>query len=198
MRELLAVALAFGLMLILLRKNVNFGVTMLITSATLCVVAGIAPLTVFNVIKTTFTSEKNITTLLVVFTVSILGGLCGRYGILTKVVDSQQDIIPNTKVVIMLIPAIIGLLVMPGGAILSAPFVDSVGDQIGISQPRKAAINLVFRHVAMMCMPFSTSVLLAISMNPEIGLYELIGLNLFFMILNFICGYYCFLRPVKC
>lgn len=62
MRELLAVALAFGLMLILLRKNVNFGVTMLITSATLCVVAGIAPLTVFNVIKTTFTSEKNITT----------------------------------------------------------------------------------------------------------------------------------------
>ena len=198
MRELLAVALAFGLMLILLRKNVNFGVTMLITSATLCVVAGIAPLTVFNVIKTTFTSEKNITTLLVVFTVSILGGLCGRYGILTKVVDSMQDIIPNTKVVIMLIPAIIGLLVMPGGAILSAPFVDSVGDQIGISQPRKAAINLVFRHVAMMCMPFSTSVLLAISMNPEIGLYELIGLNLFFMILNFICGYYCFLRPVKC
>ena len=115
MRELLAVALAFGLMLILLRKNVNFGVTMLITSATLCVVAGIAPLTVFNVIKTTFTSEKNITTLLVVFTVSILGGLCGRYGILTKVVDSMQDIIPNTKVVIMLIPAIIGLLVMPGG-----------------------------------------------------------------------------------
>ena len=78
MRELLAVALAFGLMLILLRKNVNFGVTMLITSATLCVVAGIAPLTVFNVIKTTFTSEKNIPTLLVVFTVSILGGLCGQ------------------------------------------------------------------------------------------------------------------------
>lgn len=198
MRELLAVAVAFTLMMILLRKNVNFGVTMIATSAVLCLVAGIAPQTVFTVVKDTFVNEKNITTLLVVFTVSLLGGLCGKYGILTKVVDAMQDIIPNPKIVLMLIPAIIGLLVMPGGAILSAPFVDSVGDQIGISQPRKAAINLVFRHVSMMCMPFSTTVLLAISMNPEIGLYELIGISSLFVLLNLACGYYALLRPVKC
>ena len=196
MRELLAVALAFGLMLILLRKNVRFWRDHADHLSDVVRGGGHRPSTVFNVIKTTFTSEKEYHHPFRLCSPSASWGLCGRYGIPTKVVDSMQDIIPNTKVVIMLIPAIIGLLVMPGGAILSAPFVDSVGDQIGISQPRKAAINLVFRHVAMMCMPFSTSVLLAIPMNPEIGLYELIGLNLFFMILNFICGYYCFLA--KC
>ena len=56
-----------------------------------------------------------------------------------------------------------------------------------------SALNL-FNH---RCTATSTGEM-CIRDSPEIGLYELIGLNLFFMILNFICGYYCFLRPVKC
>ena len=36
---------------------------------------------------------------------------------------------------------------------MSAPVVDSVGDKLGLDKVRKAAINVVFRHIAF-CFPF--------------------------------------------
>ncbi|MBZ2174998.1 DUF401 family protein [Schnuerera sp. xch1] len=49
----------------------------------------------------------------------------------------------------MIIPAMIGVLIISGGALLSAPFIYNLGEEMELSPPRRAAINLVFRHIAM-------------------------------------------------
>jgi len=50
-------------------------------------------------------------------------------------------------VLLAIIPALIGLLPMPGGAMMSAPMVDEVGTQMDLPAHRKTFLNYWFRHI---------------------------------------------------
>ena len=97
----------------------------------------------------------------------------------------------------MIIPAMIGILIIPGGALLSAPFVNNIGEEMKIRPSRRAAINLVFRHLAMFLLPYSTSLLVVSATLPELNIFKLILFNLFFVIAIIILGYFFFFEGCK-
>jgi hypothetical protein len=171
-------------MLYMLHKKVNFSLAMIVTSAMICLIAGLGPGGFVGALVSTFTSYKTFETGMTVFMISVLGGICKKYGILEHIVESLGKLIRNPKAVLMLIPAVVGLLAVPGGAIMSVPFVDELGDRVQLPGQRKAVINLVFRHVGSMLMPYSTNILLVGTIFPQINIYHLILLNCGFFAIN--------------
>lgn len=197
MYQLAMVGVAFVCLFIMLKKKVNFGAAMAITAVILTLLAGLGLKGLMEVIYQTLTSPKSFDTCAAVFTIGILGGLCGRYGLLDRIVDGLGDLISSKKVIAMIIPALMGMMPVPGGAVMSVPFIDKLGEDIELSQPRKSAINLVFRHVSMLVLPYSTSLLMISSILPQVGLYDIIPLNAAFIVVLLLAGYYCFIKDVK-
>jgi hypothetical protein len=62
-------------------------------------------------------------------------------------VRSLLELFSDARVVLAIIPALIGLLPMPGGAMFSAPLVDEVGENAGLTNNQKAYVNYWFRHL---------------------------------------------------
>lgn len=194
--QLVMLVVSFAIMSLMLKKRVNFGIAMTTTAILLALLSGLGIGGLWEILLTTATSQKTLDTCGAVFTIGILGGLLGRYGILDKVVDNLGDLISSRKVIAMIIPALMGMMPVPGGAIMSVPFIDTLGEDIELSQPRKSAVNLVFRHMSMMVMPYSTALLMVASIMPNVGIYDLIPYNFIFMLLIFIAGYFCFIKDV--
>ena len=52
--------------------------------------------------------------------------------------DSLTKVVKNIRIIIMFIPALIGFLVVPGGAIIS-PFIDKIGDDYSIPKTNEVS-----------------------------------------------------------
>ncbi len=195
--QVIMLILSFIIMAIMLRRKMNFGVTMIITATILALSAGQNLSEYLNTLLTTITAENTIETCGAVFTIGILGGLLSRFGILNRIVADFGNLISSRKIIAMIIPAIIGLLPVPGGAVMSVPFVDTLGNDLEMSAQRKSAINLVFRHVGIMIMPFSSTLLMVGAILPSVGVYGLIPYNLVFMICLFAAGYFVYISDLK-
>ena len=197
MYQLITLVLTFMLIPILIRFKVKLGYAILTTAIVLGVVSGIGMSSFFDAVTGVFKSPSSQNTILVVTMVSILGGVMKHYGILEVIVDTMQKVIGSKRNIITIIPAMVGFLTIPGGAILSAPFVNRIGEEIDLSPPRRAAINLVFRHLAMFLLPFSTSIIIVPTILPDFSIPFLILLNSVFVAGIVITGYIMFLRDIR-
>jgi len=65
---------------------------------------------------------------------------------LDGMVHALEGLVPDTRVVMAVVPAFIGLLPMVGGAMFSAPMVNRIGDELEASASRKTFVNYWFRH----------------------------------------------------
>jgi hypothetical protein len=196
MYQLIVSCLSFLTIPILIKKKIKLSYTILIASLILGILSGIGFTSFMNAVANAFIKPSNQRTVMVVAMVSVLGGVMKHYGVLEGIVDSMQKVVGSKKNIIMLIPSLIGMLIIPGGALLSAPFVNRIGEEINMPSPRRAAINLVFRHLSMLLLPFSTSILIISAVLPDISIPFVISLNFIFVICMIILGYVLFLRDV--
>ncbi len=197
MYQLIIAILTFMIIPILIKFKVKLGYAILTTAIVLGIVSGIGMDSFFDAVTGVFKSRSSQNTILVVTMVSILGGVMKHYGILEVIVDTMQKVIGSKRNIITIIPAMVGFLTIPGGAILSAPFVNRIGEEIELSPPRRAAINLVFRHLAMFLLPFSTSIIIVPTILPDFSIPFLILLNSVFVAGIVITGYLMFLKDIK-
>lgn len=197
MGQLISIFIAFLFIPILIRLKFKLSYTLLISAGILGLLSGIGLEKLGYVVLSVFSDFSSRTTILTVMMVSILGGLMKHYMILDKVVETILLVIRNKKNALIIIPAMIGILVIPGGALLSAPFINDIGKEMDIPDSRRAAINLVFRHIAMFLLPYSTSLLLVAATLPNLNIFKLILFNLFFVIAIVIAGYFIFLKDIK-
>ncbi len=133
-------------------------------------------------------------TLLLAFAVGlipIVGGLLKETG--------QMDILVRNlrigkKAILTVSPALLGMLPMPGGALLSAPMVEKAGE--AVSKENKCGLNVWFRHVIFLIYPL-TPALIVSSRIAGLDYYGvLLYLTPFFLLALFL-GYFFFLRNVK-
>jgi integral membrane protein (TIGR00529 family) len=109
----------------------------------------------------------------------------------------MDDLVNNLRIgkkgVMALAPAMMGLLPMPGGALLSAPIIEKGG--VGVRDDLKVAINDWFRHLFVLIYPLS-SALIASAKIANLNVYNaaLYLLPTFFFAL--ILGYIFLLRKV--
>ena len=68
-------------------------------------------------------------------------------GRMDEILEGFRHILKDIRVVIALLPALIGLLPIVGGALVSAPMVVAGSDELRLSAERRTFINYWFRHV---------------------------------------------------
>jgi len=75
--------------------------------------------------------------------------------------------------IVTTVPAVLGLLPVAGGALMSAPIVDRVGDLLGLDRARKLFVNVWYRHVIFLAYPLSTSLIIA-SLLSNVSIWSLV------------------------
>jgi uncharacterized protein len=116
-------------------------------------------------------------------------------GRMKRTIKALSDWFKSKKMLIAGLPALIGLLPMPGGAIFSAPLVASVDSQNNLKPQLKAAINYWFRHLWEYWWPLYPGVLLSIKYaGIPAGLFYLVQMP--FSVAAITGGYFFILNHV--
>jgi len=152
--------ICFALIVILIRLKVPVGVTLLITAGLLSFLEFgisrefIAP---FQRTLVDLRTWHLIATIILVITLS---EVLSRAGFLERMVNALNSYI-SPRAVAKIAPALIGLLPMPGGAMVSAPIIEELARGSSISAETKTTANYWWRHIWEPVWPLYQSVILA-------------------------------------
>jgi integral membrane protein (TIGR00529 family) len=104
--------------------------------------------------------------------------------------------VKNVKFNLVLFPALIGLLPMPGGAIFSAPMVDELGREHELDPETKSLLNYWFRHIWEYTWPLYPGVLLAASL-ASVNVWAFISRSFPLTLVSMAVGYVFLLRNIS-
>lgn len=133
--------------------------------------------------------------LLLVALVTILAHLLDQLGYLKRLLSSLEKLLHNLSLTIAVIPSLIGALILPGGAILSAPIIKPIGEKLGMGGGEMATINIFYRHLWYFSFPYMPSLIVASSL-AGIDLKKMVLMQLP-IVLTLLLGGYLFLLPKK-
>lgn len=167
------------IMMLIARKNLWLG---LIVGALMLGLTNISISEVFNVIFSTLTDLSILLLAISVGLIPLLGAILEESGLIKKLINSIR--MPS-KIFVSLAPAIMGMLTMPGGALLSAPVIDKSGKNI--KKSTYAAINVWYRHILVMIYPLAA--LLPTTKMAGLDLYTQVLYLLPAFVLLIILGY---------
>lgn len=145
-REIISLVASILLIVVLVRLRVDLGVSMLAGAASLALIVG-KPVA-WTAIELGRSAIAVDTLLLLgrIVTIIALGALAGRLGYLDRLVSGLRRLIADNRIVVALMPAFGGLLPMPGGAMLTAPMVESAASGGTATPEQKFFISYWFRH----------------------------------------------------
>ncbi|MHC4432407.1 MAG: DUF401 family protein [Planctomycetota bacterium] len=154
MYELIAMALALILLVVLLHLKVKLGRSMLLSSIGLAMLLGVTPSEFWQTVVHEWhnkplsqtTGYLLVTLTALVIMVNVLGTAMKETGVSQRLVPALQGLFRSRRFALSAIPLMMGMLPTPGGIMLSAPMVRELGDHIGVQRGRLAAINFHFRH----------------------------------------------------
>jgi len=134
-------------MVVLIRKKVSVGYVLLVNAA---LAAALFKMTLKSAAKAVGAGAFSLNTLdlvaVMIFIIG-LGNIMKMVRNFDRAIESLEAIFADTRAVMAVIPAIIGFLPMPGGALLSAPMVETVSKGADTDAAQNTVINFWFRHV---------------------------------------------------
>ncbi len=155
---------------------------------------GHGPLSFLAVAGRCLVSTDTVMLMVVVFQVVWLSSQMRETSVMEGLVKAVLLRVPGRSAIAVL-PAMIGLLPMPGGAWFSAPLVEQCDDRARLSPDVKTSVNYWFRHIWESWWPLYPGVLLAVEKTGlEIWKFALIQLPLTLVMI--VAGYLIFLRRV--
>ncbi len=195
MDALLAITIVLAVMVAAIVRKAGLDATMLLGVALTSVLFGGTPHLIQDSVDT-LADPKTIELILLVCLVFLMNGILSSSGAMKRVVDSLDHMISDSRVTIAAIPAVIGLMPVPSGAVLSAPFADEIGGKAKLPKETRHAINYWFRHISEYINPIYPGVLLAISILG-LTLQEFFMANLPVMLFYVLCGVAFFLAKTR-
>ncbi len=163
-QPLVAVAISFCFLAVLLYRRVNLGVVLPATALFLGILT-LDWLTIPQTIWTTSTDLLTVSVTLATFGIMLLSQLYKETKLINTLSDSLSRIINNPKIVLAILPAVIGFLPVAGGALMSAPLVDSEAERLGLKPAKKAYVNFWFRHTIFPVYPLSQVLIVAAGLS---------------------------------
>jgi integral membrane protein (TIGR00529 family) len=143
-----------------------------------------------------FKEEDTLILAAAVLAIGLFSTFMREFGFLSRTVTGLTAFLGNVKAAIMAIPALIGSMPVLGGAALSAPLVDKLGEPLGLEPDVKAAANLAFRHGTLFVLPFSSNLILT-SQLTGFSMGTLIGRLWPMSVAIWGIGYFVLLRKAK-
>jgi len=196
MLNLIGVIIAFITVILLIRKKFNFGLSLILGSVILGVFSlqeinlGDIPKAMIEAVFYHFGDQpleaiiysfnlrqvytETIELALLLFIIYMLAKAMQETGAITKLIQSLRTVFSRGGT-LGAIPAVYGLMPVPGGALFSAPMIDEEGDKYKLDKNQKNFLNIWFRHIWFLIYPISSAMILLCSTQMfNINIYHLI------------------------
>ena len=153
------------LVIILVNRKISNQVLAVVAGTVLLAFwAGHGPASAASISLSRLTEIDNIFLMIVITAIIALSSQMKETGVMDDLVLALTARFPKT-VSMAVLPAVIGLLPMPGGAVFSAPLVDRCDPETRVDPMLKSQINYWFRHIWEYWWPLYPGVLLAIEIS---------------------------------
>lgn len=143
----LKIILILAIIILLIRFKVALSITLLSSAALLGFFFRLSPSQIgVSFVKGGLAPE---TLLLIASLLLILffSALMKETGNMSRAITALRGIFRDARATVAIIPAVIGILPIVGGAMLSAPLVAEASDELKLSPERRTFLNYWFRHV---------------------------------------------------
>ena len=157
---LIKIALVFVVIVLLLRLKVPFSISILLSGLALGIGFNLGFSDIGKPVWVTLQERDTISLSVIVGMILILSELLQASGQLTELGQLIIKTFGLHRWTYTILPAIIGLLPMPGGALFSAPMMDEVSETC-IPAHKKTLINYWFRHIWEYAWPLYPGLVLA-------------------------------------
>jgi len=166
----------FGVLAYLIHKRVDFGKAIL--AATLVLLLLTEP-TIEGIgwIITISMEYETLELAAIIVQIVFLGFLYKDSGQVMRLIEELRGLVPDRRMVVASIPALFGLMPMPGGAYVSAPMIEDEADALELDGKEKTFLNWWWRHIWFWIYPLSMGLILAASIS-EINLYHIALFNI--------------------
>jgi len=156
--------LVFALVLVAIRRKISLGNSFLLGAVALGLIFGLGPASMMTSMFSSVVYPKTLMLSVIVSLILVLSNSMQSSGHMRKLLRSFQGLVTNPRLNLIIFPALIGLLPMPGGAVFSAPMVKELGAGTGLKPDHLSYVNYWFRHIWEYWWPLYPGVLLAITM----------------------------------
>lgn len=185
----------FGLILVLNRLKVALSIALLGGSLILGLWMKLGP---GRLLESTFDSLVDLQTIsliLIVGIILLMSQLMKESGHLDRIVTTFSALSRDPRVAGSVMPALIGLLPMPGGALFSAPMVDTALCRNEMSGEEKTAVNYWFRHIWEYWWPLYPGVVLAVALL-KVEAWRFMAIMIPMTLVSVFAGAFFILRPL--
>ena len=158
---MIRIGIVFVLVLLLIRKKLSLGNAFLLGAVALSLFFGLHPAAMIGSMAQSIVYPKTLSLALIVALILVLSNSMELSGQMQRLLENFKGLITNIRINLIVFPALIGLLPMPGGAVFSAPMVKELGAKTELSGDQLSFINYWFRHIWEYCWPLYPGVLLA-------------------------------------
>ncbi|HBY58036.1 MAG TPA: hypothetical protein DEG96_09305 [Candidatus Atribacteria bacterium] len=158
-----------GVIIFLTKKKWKLEYVMLLASLLLGVLFNLSAIQIGKIFVLALIDPTTLRLMGIIVLVYILSGVLSKVESLDNLVDSLRGIVKDYRFTLAFIPALLGLIPMPAGAMFSAPMVKEIGDRVGLTPEEDTFVNYWFRHVWEFIWPlFSGMILFAGLLRVEI------------------------------
>ncbi len=156
---------AFGVILLLARVKVPLSAAIMVGTVSLAAAFGLGPGGIVRAFVGGAVRPMTIAVVVITILLLALSEMMRTAGQLDEIVSLAGSAFRRPAVAMATMPALIGLLPMPGGALFSAPMVKSAAGGSEVSGGRLSAVNYWFRHIWEHWWPLYPGVILAMTLT---------------------------------
>jgi|Deesub1362B_J571_1020462.scaffolds.fasta_scaffold00065_21 hypothetical protein len=175
-----------------LMKRMSYGYALIVSTSIF--IATFSILEIPLIFLKTVTSWETIELALMIIFVNVLAHVMKGLG---EIEDFVEEIVKfvSPKRTLIILPAFLGLLPIPGGAVMSAPLIESSAKNLKLKKHVLAFSNIWFRHIVMPIYPLTPSIIVIANITG-MNIYNFIAHMIPFFVIMTLIGYF-FLRGVS-
>jgi integral membrane protein (TIGR00529 family) len=193
---LIRILTVFCMILFLNRMRVRLDLALFAGAVLLGLWMKLGPLGIVESLSKTMTQTQTITLILIVGIILIISRVMQETGHLVRIVKRFGGLSVDPRIGGSVLPAVIGLLPMPGGALFSAPMVDSAFQKCPVTGESKTAVNYWFRHIWEFWWPLYPGVVLAVALL-EVETWQFMAVMIPMTAVSTVAGVIFILRPAR-
>lgn len=192
---ILGIIAGFSVLAYLIYRRVDFGKAILASVIVLLILSEPTAQGLLWIIE--ISSEyETLNLIAIIVQIVFLGFLYKDSGQIVRTIEELKSLFPDRRMVLSSIPAIFGLMPMPGGAYVSAPMIEDEAQALELDSTEKTFLNWWWRHIWFWIYPLSMGLILAASIS-EINIYYIALFNLPIFLAHVVIGIFFGLSKIE-
>jgi len=193
---IVALLVSLSLIMYLINKKYPMGGAIFLGALVLALLAGLRPTAIMSIVIKTITNPNTLELVFSVYLIGVLGSMMQGYGVIEKMMEYLEKSFKSVKLLLFIVPSLLSTFSVAGSAVFAAPVIDVLGDKIGVTKERKAAINLYVRHAWYFILPITASLLYAAYL-ADVSVWALIRVQAPVAVICLFAAYIVYIAPLK-